>query len=88
MIFIKFDSIFRETAGVSIMNVIKLFIALITIVSFSVAQQPDTTSQKQVVNNSTPQKVVVAVESSKTLNKALLANKKKTTWTKIKDLFM
>jgi hypothetical protein len=88
MIFIKFDCIFRETAGVSIMNVIKLFIALITIVSFSVAQQPDTTSQKQVVNNSTPQKVVVAVESSKTLNKALLANKKKTTWTKIKDLFM
>jgi hypothetical protein len=88
MIFIKFDSIFKETVGVSIMNVIKPFIALITIISFSVAQQPDSASQKQVVNYPTQQKFVVAVESSKTLNKALLVNKKKTTWTKIKDLFM
>jgi hypothetical protein len=67
------------------MNYTKLFIALITVVSFSVAGS-DTVSSKKY--NSTPQKYVVAVESSKTLNKALLTSKPKTTWTKIKDLFM
>jgi hypothetical protein len=82
---LKFNSILRETAGVPTMSYTKIFIALITVVCFSVAQQ-DTASSKKY--NSTPQKYVVAVESSKTLNKALLTDKPKTTWTKIKDLFM
>jgi hypothetical protein len=65
------------------MNYTKIFIALITVVSFSVAQQ-DTTSSKKY--NSTPQKNEVVITSK--LNKAALADKQKTTWTKIKDLFM
>ncbi|HEX2959747.1 MAG TPA: hypothetical protein VHO70_23120 [Chitinispirillaceae bacterium] len=65
------------------MGYTKIFIALITVISFSFAQQ-DTSSSKKY--NSTSQKDVV--ESPKTLNKALLTQKPKTTWTKIKDLFM
>jgi hypothetical protein len=70
------------------MKLVEIFIALIIVTGFSVAAQPDSTSQKMVTNDPTPQKVVVVVESSKTLNKALLVSKPKTTWTKIKDLFM
>jgi hypothetical protein len=67
------------------MNYTKIFIALITVVAFCFAQQDSSSSKKY---SSTPAKYVVAVESSKTLNKALLTSKPKTTWTKIKDLFM
>jgi hypothetical protein len=81
---LKFNCILRETTGVSAMNYTKVFIALITIVSFSVAGS-DTASSKKY--NSQPPKEVVAV-GSKALNKALLTSKPKTTWTKIKDLFM
>ncbi len=69
------------------MSYTKIFIALITVVAFSVAQQ-DTASSKKY--NSQPQKNEVAAASPK-LNKeagALLTSKPKTTWTKIKDLFM
>lgn len=67
------------------MSYTKIFIALIAVVSFSVAQQ-DSTSKKY---NSTQPKIVVVAESSKTPNNnATLTDKPKTTWTKIKDLFM
>lgn len=70
------------------MNIVKLICFLGLLGTASIAQQPDSTKSLAITTNQTQ----VVASSNKTehkyLSKQASVNKKTTTWTKIKDLFM
>jgi type IV pilus biogenesis protein CpaD/CtpE len=63
-----------------------MVLSFLIVSGLSATARNDSSTQNSVSRQVTTQKVVVISESSKVLNKNL--PKSKTTWTRIKDLFM
>lgn len=70
------------------MNILKLLCLVCLCHTASFANNSDTTKQQVAVTVQKTEIVSSARDDQKSLGKQVFISKKKTTWTKIKDLFM